>query len=261
MPADADSPAYRLPERPQDFAVVVGIEDYSALPAARFAARDAGAVAAHLKALGVPERNVALLTGVQATRTGLAKHVEAWLTNNVRDDSTVYFYYSGHGAPRPETGEAYLVPFDGDPEYLAETGYPLKRLYEKLGALKARRVIAVLDSCFSGAGGRSVLAKGTRPLVNRIDVSAPAGSRVVSLSASGASQVSGTDEDARHGLFTTHLLRGLSGAAQDQNGGITVKSLFDYLSPKVADQARRSNRSQTPQMLPAAGAAGDWRLR
>ncbi|MBI5240857.1 MAG: caspase family protein [Elusimicrobia bacterium] len=258
---DVDAPSYRLPERGADFAVVVGIEDYSALPPARFAARDAQAVAAHLKALGVPERNIALLTGVQATRTGLAKNIEAWLANNVDERSTVFFYYSGHGAPQPETGEAFLVPFDGDPEYLAETGYPLKRLYEKLGGLKAKRVIAVLDSCFSGAGGRSVLAKGTRPLVNKIDVGAPTGAKVVSLSASQASQVSGADEEARHGLFTYHLLMGLNGAAQDRAGGVTVKSLFDYLAPRVADGARRSNRSQTPRMLPEAGPAGQWRLR
>ncbi|MDD5628477.1 MAG: caspase family protein [Elusimicrobia bacterium] len=259
---DVDSPSYRVPERPQDFAVVVGIEDYSSLPAARFAARDAQAVAAHLKALGWPQRNIALLTGVQATKTGLAKHLEAWLPNNAGEQSTVFFYYSGHGAPQPETGEAYLVPFDGDPEYLAETGYPLQRLYERLGALKAKRVIVALDSCFSGAGGRSVLAQGTRPLVNKVDVGSLSGSKVVSLSASQASQISGTAEDERHGLFTYYLLQGLNGAARDQNGGVTVTSLFDYLAPKVADQARRSNRSQNPRMLPAAGSAtGQWRLR
>jgi len=58
-----------------------------------------------------------------------------------------------------------MVPFDGDPNYLAVTGYPLKRLYENLGKLPVAEVTVVLDAYFSGSGGRSVIAKGARPLV------------------------------------------------------------------------------------------------
>lgn len=65
----------------------------------------------------------------------------------------------------PKRGEAYIVPCDGDPNYLEVTGYSLKRLYNKLTKLHFAEVCVVLDSSFSGIGGRSVLAKGTRPLV------------------------------------------------------------------------------------------------
>ncbi|MDX6769642.1 MAG: caspase family protein [Elusimicrobiota bacterium] len=257
--SDADTPRYKLAEDADAYAVVIGVEKYNGLPDAAHAERDAKAVYEHLLALGYPQRNIALLTGAQATRTGLVKNLEAWLPQNVGERSKVVFYYSGHGAPDPRGGAAYLVPADGDPQYLEETAYPVKRLYEKLAALKAKRVFVAMDSCFSGAGGRSVLAKGTRPLVGKVDLGA-VGGKVVSLTASAADQISGTDETQGHGLFTYHLLRGLNGEAMDASGAVTAKSLHAYLTPKVRDGAKRANREQTPQLLPTAPAQ-DFRLR
>ena len=249
MPASTEeiAPAYSVNANPDDYAVIVGIETYPDLPAATYAERDAAAYRKFVVALGVPERNIMALSGARATKTGLEKALEAWLPNNVSEKSKVYFYYSGHGAPDIKTGDAYLVPADGDPQYLTQTGYPLKRLYAKLGELKAKSVLVALDSCFSGAGGRSVLAKGTRPLVSKVDTgSAP--SKVTVLSASAGDQVSGSDDKAGYGLFTLNLLQGLNGAARDEQGKITVKSLYAYLKPRVQDGARRGNRDQTPQL-------------
>lgn len=258
--SDADAPAYSRPERPDDAAVIIGIESYSDLPAARFAERDAEAVRRHLAALGVPERNMVSLIGSKAGRAAFVKTLETWLPRNVTEDSTVWVYYSGHGAPDARSGAAYLLPWDGDPQFLDDTGYPIKRLYAKLDALKAKRVIVAMDACFSGAGGRSVLAKGLRPLVTKIDAGR-AGGKTVALTASAADEVSGTLEDQGHGLFTYHLLRGLNGAAADPRGRVTLAGLYDYLVPKVRDEARRQNREQTPQLLQDAGAAGSVLLR
>jgi hypothetical protein len=248
--SDVDAPAYKVSENPDAYALVVGVEKYNTLPDARFADRDAKAMNAHLLAMGYPQRNIVLLTGSQATRTGLAKNLEAWLPNNVTERSTVLFYFSGHGAPDAKTSLAYLVPMDGDPQYLEETAYPIKRLYAKLAALKAKRVLVALDSCFSGAGGRSVLAQGTRPLVGKLQT--PPTGRVVSLSASASDEVTGTAEDQGHGLFTYQLLKALTETA----GRGTVAELYGALRPRVQDDARRQNRGQTPQLSGAAVDAG-----
>jgi ankyrin repeat protein len=258
--SDVDQPGYSAPEDPAAVAVVVGIENYQDLPAASYAERDAEAMRAHLRALGFAQRNIVYLSGARATKSGLIKTLETWLPHNTDEGSRVFFYYSGHGAPDPVSGEAYLVPSDGDPAYLADTAYPVKRLYEQLNALKAASVVAVLDSCFSGAGGRSVLAKGTRPLVSRVLVGGEAAGKVAALSASGAQQISGTAEDQGHGLFTYYLLRGLNGAAQDAAGQVTLKSLYEYLRPAVQDRARRDNREQTPQLF-FSGDGARLRLR
>lgn len=240
-------PNFSTPSADDEFAVIVGIENYPDMPAATYAERDAAAYRRFVVAMGVPERNIMALSGARATKTGLEKALEAWLPNNVNEKSKVYFFYSGHGAPDIKTGDAYLVPADGDPQYLAQTGYPLKRLYAKLGELKAKSVLVALDSCFSGTGGRSVLAKGTRPLVSKVDTGgAPA--KVTVLSASAGDQASGADDEAGYGLFTYNLLQGLNGAAKDAAGRITAESLYSYLKPRVQDAARRSNRDQTPQL-------------
>lgn len=246
--SDVDQPAYRRPEDPAAFALVVGIGKYSDLPEADFAERDAAAVKEHLLALGFPSRNVVLLSGEKASRSALEKFIETWLPRNVAENGRVVFYFSGHGAPDPTTGRSYLVPWDGDPGYLENTAYPLERLYEKLGALKARSVVVLLDSCFSGAGGRSVLAKGARPLVVQVDA-APPPDRIAVLAAASGSEIASTAADQGHGLFTYHLLKGVSEAARGAPGAVTVRGLHTYLKPKVQDTARRQNRSQTPTLL------------
>lgn len=96
-----------------------------------------------------------------------------------------------------------------------------------------------MDACFSGTGGRSVLAKGTRPLVAKVDL------------ASGSDEITGIDAPSAHGLFTYHLLKGLSA----KGGKATFKALHDYLAPKVQDAARRENRDQTPQLIGAGDAS------
>jgi hypothetical protein len=243
-----DKPGYTTPENSDNVAVVIGVEKYATLPSAEYAERDADAVRANLMALGYPARNIYFLSGQQATRAKIDQSLNTWLPKRINEKSTVFFYYSGHGAPDPKTNQAYLVPVDGDAEDLESTAYPIKQLYSKLGSLKARHVIVAFDSCFSGAGGRSVLAKGTRPLVSNIDLGGLP-ENVIALTASDKNQISGTIEAQRHGAFTYYLLKGLAGAAKNGAGAVTVQSLYDYLTPKVQDEARLHNRDQTPQLL------------
>lgn len=247
--SDVDNPTYQLPERINDFALVVGIGKYSGdLPQATFAERDAKAVRDHLVALGFPERNIKFLTGNRATRSQLEAHVEDWLPRMAREGSRVLFYFSGHGAPDPKSNQAYLVPVDGDPNFLERTGYPLKRLYAKLGALKAKSVLVALDSCFSGAGGRSVLAEGTRPLVNKADVGLDHREKITLFAAASATEITSVLKDQGHGIFTYYFLKGLSGEGKDSSGVVTPGGLYDYLRPRVQDAAARQNRDQTPIM-------------
>jgi uncharacterized caspase-like protein len=243
--SDVDAPAYRNRENDKNFALVIGIEHYSGIPKADYAERDAAAVRRHLLAMGYPDRNVILITGKDAGRAGIEKYVESWLPRNVHEDSKVFFYFSGHGAPSAESGQAYLVPWDGDPQFLETTGYPVKQLYAKLDQLKARSVIIAMDACFSGAGGRSVIAQGTRPLVAKADVGVGPGARLTVLAASGSDEVTGSDDSQGHGIFTYFLLKSFDA----KKGQVTAKDAFDFLSPKVRDAARRQNREQTPQLM------------
>lgn len=243
--SDIDKPAYHLSENKNDYAIVVGIGKYSDISEAQFAERDAEAVKNHLLALGFPSRNVVHLFDEKAGYKGIEKFVEAWLPRNVDENSRVIFYFSGHGAPDPQTGQTYLLPYDGDPNFLENTGYPIQRLYEKLNILSAKEVIVIIDACFSGAGGRSVLPKGARPLVMTVEkVIVP--QKLTVFAAAAGDQITSTLEDQGHGTFTYYFLKGLSGGAKDISGVITEHGLYAYLRPKVQDAARRQNRNQEP---------------
>lgn len=260
--SDVDSPSYKSPERPDDFAVVIGISKYRDIPEAPFADNDAKAVKRHLLALGYPEENIITLIGDHATKSSLEEKLERWLPMNVTDKSTVFVYYSGHGAPDPESKEGFLVPWDGEPQALKDTAFPLSRFYKDLGKLPAKRVLAALDSCFSGAGGRSVLAKGARPLITQLDLSVPQGGKLVVFTASRADQISGTLEDKGHGAFTYYFLKGLGGeAAEGGAGRVTAGSLYAYLAKRVNAAAHRQEREQNPQLLPSVEASGSTPLR
>lgn len=231
------------------WAVVVGIEKYrEALPAATHAENDARTFAEYAqKTLGIAPERIRLLTGERAGRADLASAFEEWLPRNVRDGAgTVYVFFSGHGAPDPETGETFLVPWDADPAYLKTRGLSVKALYGELAKLPAHRVVVLLDACFSGGGDRSVLAEGTRPLVP-VRTARPESAQVVAFSASGAKETTGAARGKPHGLFSAHVFAALSGEADaDSDGDVTLAELVAHVTGRVASEARLDNREQTP---------------
>ena len=259
-------PALSSLKKKHAYAVVIGIEQYrEKLPKADYADRDAKLVGEYLtKVMGYPEENVIVQVNERATGRDLEKYFESWLPNNVEKDGSVFVYYSGHGSPSAKSGDAYLVPYDGDPAFLETTGYPLKRLYAALEKLPAGEVTVVLDSCFSGAGGRSVIAQGLRPMGLSVQKAMKASGKTIVLSASSGEQVSSTYMDQGHGLMTYFFLKGLQGEGDTNHDGvIELAELFEYVKPNVQRIARKQyNNEQTPQLLanPEATKRGGGRL-
>ncbi|MDP2277156.1 MAG: caspase family protein, partial [Nitrospirota bacterium] len=236
-------PDFKAGQRLNDIAVVIGIENYRGLPKSDYSKSDAGIMKDYIKALGFQERNVTFLTDDNASLSDIKKTLETWLQNNTKKESKVFIYYSGHGAPDPKTGDAYIVPFDGDPNYLEDTGYSLRRLYEKLGKLQVAEVVVLLDSCFSGAGGRSVLAKGARPLV-MMTTSTVLSSNMAVLSATQGTQISTSSPEKGHGIFTYYFLKAL------KDGKKNIAEIYEYIKPLVEDEAKQLNVQQSPSISP-----------
>jgi hypothetical protein len=258
IPSDIDKPVFDAATKimgDNDVAVVIGVEKYQDLPASEFAANDALLVKEYLTSLGMKERNIEVLLNERATGTAFRKALESWLPNHVKKDSRLFIYYAGHGAPDPATGEAYLVPYDADPNYLSTTGHPLKVLYEKLGALPASEVMVMLDACFSGAGGRSVLAKGARPLVVVKDKMGMAPNMAVLMATQGT-QISTSSPDKGHGILTYYFLKAIKDGKKD------LAEIYSFIKPQVEDEAKLLNVSQTPSLTPdPAALQGKFRLR
>jgi hypothetical protein len=252
--SDVDQlPAAIATPQNNSYAIVIGIESYrQKLPKADFAVSDAKLVSEYLtKVMGYPEENIVTLTNEHAALGDFVKYFEKWLPNNAENGSSVFIYYSGHGAPNPKTGDAFLVPYDGDPSFIEQTGYSLKRMYDALGKLPAKEIIVALDSCFSGAGGRSVIAKGARPLVMNLQDSMVLSKNMTVLSASSGEQISSTYDEKGHGLFTYFMLKGIKNEdVVNSDGSIKMDDLFGYLKPQVERIARKQyNNEQTPQLI------------
>lgn len=195
-------PSYKLGERPDDFALLIGIGSYMDAPESKSSEADVSLMREHLLALGWPGRNIITLTGKLAGRAGISKYLERWLPNNVVENSRVLFYFSGHGAADPSTRQAYLLPWDGDPGLLETTGYSLVRLYQKLNALGAKEALVVLEAGFAGS--------------DKPDMGIGELGAITALSAA----------PGREHALTYHLLNGLNARATRAEKNMTLKGLF-----------------------------------
>lgn len=242
--SDVDAPTFTpQPERSQDFAMVVGVENYQNknYPHADFAVRDAKTVAKYFHALGVPQENLKLLTGEEATNAKI-KSTLKWLSRNVEANSRVYFYFSGHGSPEPATQRAYLLPWDGSPEDLEDTAEPVSALYSELAKMKSKQVLVALDACFSGQGVRSVIKAGARPLVTQVKGIAPS-EDITAIAAARGNQIANSLDKEGHGLMTYYFLKGLDEGKKDAH------ALCEYLKAKVKKEAARQDEEQEPICL------------
>lgn len=239
-------PSFEVEPREADVALVIGVEKYRSAPASDYSASDAKLVRDYLVAMGYPARNVELLTDDRATSGDMKRALERWLPNKVKPESRVVVYFSGHGAPEPTSGKSYLVPWDGDPNYLEDTAYPVARLEEALAKLPAKEIVVILDACFSGAGkagqGRTLLAEGARPLVVTGAEAPPPSAKLAVLSAARRSQISASNPEYRHGLLTYHLLKAV------REGKKSLTEIYETVRPRVEDDAKARNVEQTPHL-------------
>lgn len=235
------------------FAVVIGIDKYRDLPAALSARADAEKFAGMLeRTMGLPAANVRLATDDHATRTDIQQHLE-WLKSSVPSGGRAYFFFSGHGSPNESDGSAYIVPYDASVTAVSATSIALSDATAMLSASKAKDVIMIVDACFSGGGGRSVLPKGARPLV-RVREADPTPNLALFASATGA-QISGQSLDGTMGVFTKYVVEGIAtGQADgDGDGQLTLRELADWVSPRVSREAKKSQRDQTPRLAVGKG--------
>ena len=228
-----------------DLAIIIGIEKYQHLnQRSDYSRNDANLMKAVLRSLCFQERNIEFMVDEQATLSAMRKTIEAWLPNNARADRRLLLYFSGHGAPDPK-GSGYLLPYDGDPNYIQLTGYPLQRFYEKIGQVAARDKIIIIDSCFSGAGGRSVLPTGARPVFVKIKDPVLQANNMHIITSSGMDQISTGFPEKHQGLFTYYLAEALS------KNLFTIPEIFSYLKPAVENEAKKMNIEQSPTLFPA----------
>ena len=165
---------------------------------------------------------------------------QLWRWAEADGSSDVVVFYSGHGVPGINDGRGYLLPVDANPDTAEINGYPIDVLYENLGKVPHKSVTVFLDACFSGGSGDGgKLIAGASPVYVEADVSGLPGLTV--LTAATGKQLASWDTEARHGLFTEHLLEALYGAADaDGNGRVSAAETKLYLDRHMTRAARRT---------------------
>jgi len=241
---------------PDAIAVVIGVERYATLPAARFAARDAQLFRRYATSVfGVPDDRNHLYVRTDADATGNEFRKlfgdEGWLARRVQPTTDLYVYFSGHGAPDTKTRAPYLLPTDADASYARETGFALNALYQQLAKLDVRSVTVFLDACFSGATRSSgTLFNGARPIVISVEQPALLRDNFAVIAAAGGDQIASDYPAKHHGLFTYFAMLGLRGAADSNDDGtITVGELEHYLGSHVPGTAASLDREQKPVVI------------
>jgi len=232
-------------------ALVIGVADYTRAPDAVYADSDASVFGdyAH-RALGIPRSNIKVLTNSDAALTDLKIGVKQWLRGRIEEGKTdVYVFYAGHGLASPDGEDLYLLPFDGVPSLLEDTSLQRNELFEVIANANPKSATVFLDTCYSGLSrGEETLLASARPiLISPKQQSTPKGFTVFSA-ASGQQISSGLDE-AKHGLFSYYLMKGMEGPA-DRNGdrAITAGELHAYVLKNVKQQAVRLGREQIPEL-------------
>jgi hypothetical protein len=223
-------------------ALVVGIAAYHHLrPLPATVLNDARAVAGALADPGLGAYDPAHVRSVlDEAATGPALRAAlADLARDAGDRSTALIYFSGHGG-RLASGD-YLLPADAlypDEAALARSALPATGFTTALRAIRARKLVVVLDCCHAGGLGE---AKGFRsglssPTLEQLQ----AGFGRVILASSLGPEVSWVRPGDDHSLFTKHLLAGLRGGVPAPDGLVRIFDLFHYLQPRVtAEQANQ----------------------
>tara|TARA_Y100000588_G_C14163206_1_gene885748 strand:- start:79 stop:1284 length:1206 start_codon:yes stop_codon:yes gene_type:complete len=249
--AKLDPRGVRAAKNHKAIALVIGIGEYSDAPDAPYADLDAEYFTdyAHL-ALGIPAQNIKFLVNNKARGVYVRRVMKRWLPVMIEQGKTdVYVFFAGHGLASRDGKDLYLLPEDGLPDLLEETSITRNEIYDVLTASAPRSVTVFLDTCFSGGTrGNETLVADARPiLVTTKDDSAPEGFTV--FAASSGNEISSSLPEAKHGLFSYFLMKGMEGGA-DSNADqqITAGELHAYISDNVSRQALRLGRVQTPQL-------------
>jgi len=233
-----------------DLAVVFGIESYKNVPGVSFAKRDAEWMKKYFEnVLGIPQNRIYHKTDSDVGQAEFSKVFSrgGWLDKRIKKGkSNIFVYYAGHGAPDKKT--AYLIPYDGDPNYASQTGYEMDKLYKQLGSFDAKSTTVFLDACFSGANrDNEMLLADARPVFMEVDASITGD--VTVFSASSGSEISSSWPEKKHGLFSYYLMKGIRGDADaDKDNQITVGELGDYIKENVSEMAGMLDREQTPEL-------------
>ncbi|MCX7113908.1 MAG: caspase family protein [Proteobacteria bacterium] len=148
------------------YALIIGVGQFQnkSIPPLAFAVKDANSVAAYLtdpQLGGFPSNHVTVLTDAQATSKGITAAL-ADLELRAKPDDLVVVYFSSHGTSPTPHGHVNVVAYDTyekkadvidsflQRQSVWQSSVPQQRLHDFFHRIQSKRVLMVLDVCFSG---------------------------------------------------------------------------------------------------------------
>ena len=184
-----------------------------------------------------------LIVDEQATKEALQSAFEG--LSACDPDDVVVISFSGHGTPTHE-----LVLYDTRLSDIDATTIPLSELADWFAKIPAKRLLLVLDCCFSGGMGAKVLQidgvpRDVASLGAKLDLLGGNG-RII-LTASGPAQEAYENPRKGHGLLTSEVLAALQGPRSfGKTTALVSTALLNGLHGAYRMQHARSGREQQP---------------
>ena len=238
----------RVAPNPNALALIIGVANYEKTPAnALYADKDAQQFYdyATMK-LGIKSSNIKELVNDKADLGEILINVKDWLRRSAKPNkSDIYIYFAGHGLASDDGTKMYLLPYDGRPRLLENTAVLRDKLFADLSDINPRSVTVFLDTCYSGTTRGTDMLIASRPIfIAAKEQSIPENFTV--FSAAAGDQTSKPLEEAKHGMFSYFLMKGMEGDADSNNDKkITALELHNYVRENVVQQ---SSGSQTPEL-------------
>jgi formylglycine-generating enzyme required for sulfatase activity/uncharacterized caspase-like protein len=215
-------------------AIVIGVNNYEFLQPLSYAQQDALALKNFLEQEAKFDRvyyfaeDALPVNGVsmKPTRNNLRRVMrDTFAKPFMGDGDNFWFFFSGHGMRDGERD--FLMPIDGDPDDVAESGILTAQVSEWLRGCGADNVVMILDACRSGGrkDGKGI-GDETREGCRQTGV--------ISLFSCSPNQFSYELPTYGQGAFTKVLLEGLG----VQGACATVARLDEYLKRRVPEVVR-----------------------
>jgi uncharacterized caspase-like protein len=220
------------------YAVVIGVG--ADLPVTIDDARGVAELLRDPTRCAYPVDQVALLTGKDAHRENILVALEHLAKQTQTDpEATAVVFFSGHGL---ETPTYHLMPFGYDLANLAQTAISGTEFTDRLRAIRAQKLVVLLDCCHAGglAEAKALLVKSPLPpsIINELGSSS---GRVV-IASSRKDELSCTGQP--YSVFTAALLEALAGyGAFERDGYARVLDTAMWAGRKVPE---RTNDRQHP---------------
>jgi len=229
-------------------ALIIGVADYEKTNAnALYADKDAQQFYdyATMK-LGVPSSNIKELVNSKADRVEITLAIKDWIARSTKSGQTdIYVFFAGHGLATSDGKDMFLLPYDGLPRLLQDSAIKRDQLFADIQKANPKSVTVFLDTCYSGTTRGTDMLIASRPIAIRaLEQSIPNNFTV--FSAAAGDQTSKPLEEAKHGMFSYFLMKGMEGDADiNADNKITARELHAFVRKNVIKQ---SSGSQEPEL-------------